>query len=237
MDMDQVSFLQKHGSGVVPRMEFKIIQQKVAALRKQVDWVIVSLHFGLEYTMYPAPRDIAFCRKLIDCGVDIIVAHHPHYPQGVEKYRHGLIAYSLGNFVWDHNFVGHTTSSFMLKIRLSKDRIAQVKTIPFKMNSNYQLEECRKPDALKKIELLSSVLLDAKEHSNKWYFVSRSVFLNTVKNLFSIPLGADKRRQILNWARTVSSYRVRYTIRCFLLYLVTFRAFVYEFKKMWSKGL
>jgi hypothetical protein len=38
-------------------------------------------------------------RKLIDNGVDIIIGNHTHAPQPIEKYNHGIIAYSLGNFI------------------------------------------------------------------------------------------------------------------------------------------
>ena len=231
MDKDQIAFLQKQGSGAVCPMALKNIRDAVETIRGHVDWVILSLHFGLEYTMYPAPRDVAFCRKLIDSGVDIIVGHHPHYPQGVEKYRHGLIAYSLGNFIWDQKFVGHTASSYMLKIRMSKDRITSVRTIPFKMNYSYRLEKGSQSDALEEIELLSAVLQDPQNYSQKWYFVSRNFFLNALKNLYSIPFGNDKRRQILNWMRNVTSFRSLYTIGCFLLYIVSFRSLIYEVKK------
>jgi poly-gamma-glutamate capsule biosynthesis protein CapA/YwtB (metallophosphatase superfamily) len=212
-------------------MALNSIQHAVETIRGHVDCVILSLHFGLEYTMYPAPRDIALCRKLIDSGVDIIVGHHPHYPQGVEKYRQGLIAYSLGNFVWDQNFVGHTSSSYMLKIRIGKDRITSVKAIPFKMTASYRLEKRCDSDEIEKIDRLSSVLQDPRKYADKWYFISRNFFFNAIKNLYLIWFGKDKRRELLNWMRYVSSFRSLYTMGCFFLYLISFRSFIYEVKK------
>lgn len=39
--------------------------------------------------------------KLIDNGASLILGHHPHVIQGIEEYKHGLIAYSQGNFQFD----------------------------------------------------------------------------------------------------------------------------------------
>jgi poly-gamma-glutamate synthesis protein (capsule biosynthesis protein) len=33
--------------------------------------------------------------------VSVVLGHHPHVLQGIEEYQGGLIAYSLGNFVFD----------------------------------------------------------------------------------------------------------------------------------------
>jgi poly-gamma-glutamate synthesis protein (capsule biosynthesis protein) len=40
-------------------------------------------------------------RRLLDAGADLVIGHHTHTPQPVEQYGGGLIAYSLGNFVFD----------------------------------------------------------------------------------------------------------------------------------------
>ena len=75
-----------------------IAMEDVVELRKQVDCVVVSLHWGYEYVEYPSPRQQAFARKLVRAGAQMVIGHHPHVVQGVERYQGGLIAYSLGNF-------------------------------------------------------------------------------------------------------------------------------------------
>jgi len=42
---------------------------------------------------------VRLSRWLVDQGAAVVVQHHPHVGQGIERYRDGLIAYSLGNFV------------------------------------------------------------------------------------------------------------------------------------------
>lgn len=68
--------------------------------RVAVDLLVVSLHWGIEYFHLPSPDQISTARSLIDSGADLVVGHHPHVLQGIERYRDGLIAYSLGNFVF-----------------------------------------------------------------------------------------------------------------------------------------
>lgn len=73
----------------------------VAALRKHADVVIVSMHHGIEYTAKPTPAQIEFAHTAIDCGATLVIGHHPHVIQPEERYKSGLIFYSLGNFVFD----------------------------------------------------------------------------------------------------------------------------------------
>jgi hypothetical protein len=73
--------------------------ESVASSREKVDCLIVSLHWGHEYYHYPAPGQVDFSRRLVDAGATLVIGHHPHVQQGIEEYRHGLIAYSLGNLL------------------------------------------------------------------------------------------------------------------------------------------
>jgi poly-gamma-glutamate synthesis protein (capsule biosynthesis protein) len=65
--------------------------------------VIASIHTGIELCGLPEPYFRVLARRLIDAGAALVVGHHPHVPQGVERYGRGLIAYSLGNFLFDRN--------------------------------------------------------------------------------------------------------------------------------------
>jgi len=82
------------------------IEDEVRAARRQADVVIVSLHWGVEYARQPQESQRRIARRLIDAGAALVVGHHTHTPQPVERYHHGLIAYSLGNFVFDSHGEG-----------------------------------------------------------------------------------------------------------------------------------
>ncbi len=106
----------------------QVICEDIAALRQSgVDVVVISLHADMEFADHPAPYRVALSRRLIDAGADILLGHHPHVPQGIEEYRGGLIAYSLGDFVFPvegdpylEDNSPWTDKSFVLRIRVGK---------------------------------------------------------------------------------------------------------------------
>lgn len=79
-------------------MNPQLVSYRIASLARTYDRVVVSLHWGRENVFYPSPEQQVFARQCIDDGAAVVVGHHPHYVQGVEYYRAGLILYSLGNF-------------------------------------------------------------------------------------------------------------------------------------------
>ena len=64
-------------------------------------YVVVVLHWGVEYAATPLPEQRYTARKLIDAGADAVIGHHPHVVQPIEIYRGKYIFYSLGNFIFD----------------------------------------------------------------------------------------------------------------------------------------
>jgi len=76
------------------------IRNNIEALRRDVDYIIASFHWGDEFIHYPTPRTISESRRIIDMGADVIIGHGPHVLQGYEEYHGGLIFYSLSNFLF-----------------------------------------------------------------------------------------------------------------------------------------
>lgn len=97
-------------------------------LRKEVDILIISLHWGVEYVFYPSPNQQKIARFLIDNGADLVIGHHPHVIQGIEKYKNKFIFYSLGNCNFgteqDKNYNG-TNVGVILSIKFSKKIIKE----------------------------------------------------------------------------------------------------------------
>lgn len=71
----------------------------VRALRRKVNWVVVSVHWGNEKSSLTTQRQRTLGRRLIDWGADLVIGHHTHRLGDSERYRGGLIHYSLGNFI------------------------------------------------------------------------------------------------------------------------------------------
>jgi poly-gamma-glutamate synthesis protein (capsule biosynthesis protein) len=79
------------------------IKKDLSAAAEKSDILIVSFHWGSEYSYYPDAAQKKLARFCIDNGADIVVGHHPHVIQGIENYKDGYIVYSLGNFCFGGN--------------------------------------------------------------------------------------------------------------------------------------
>lgn len=97
------------------------IKRSVKNARTEADFVVVSMHGGLEYTRDPTPLQIEFAHAAIDAGADIIIGAHPHWTQKIESYRGKYIFYSLGNFVFDQEFSPETKTGLTLRVLLEKN--------------------------------------------------------------------------------------------------------------------
>lgn len=93
---------------------------EVTALRPEVDLLIVQLHMGYQFSEQPGLAVRAAARAAIDAGADLVIGHHPHVLQGVEWYKGRLIAYSLGNLVFDQDFLS-TFPSVVLRTVFDRD--------------------------------------------------------------------------------------------------------------------
>jgi poly-gamma-glutamate synthesis protein (capsule biosynthesis protein) len=112
---------------------------------KKADIVVVSMHWGLDFVDYPLSFQMKYAREMIDCGAHLIVGHHSHCLQGIEKYNGGLIVYSLGDFVFDQP--GQDTC--VLRCSISKSGVEDFELIPAKISANLQPEVVNGSDGLR----------------------------------------------------------------------------------------
>lgn len=84
-----------------PTPDLPLIRAAVEDLRARADLVVVCLHWGDEFMLCPSPAQVGLAHAIVDAGAHVILGHHTHTLQGVERYRDAVIAYSLGNFVYD----------------------------------------------------------------------------------------------------------------------------------------
>lgn len=75
------------------------VKQDIKKVRDKVDVLIVSMHWGNEYTHVPTWYQKDAAQFLSEQGVDIIIGTHPHVIQPVEYVNNTLVIYSLGNFI------------------------------------------------------------------------------------------------------------------------------------------
>lgn len=105
------------------------ITEEIKKIRPSVDFIIVSFHWGLEYASHPTEKQKELAHKSIDAGADLILGHHPHVLQGIEKYHDKYIFYSLGNFVFDqHQY--NTKQSIIVECIFEEHTISSINIYP-----------------------------------------------------------------------------------------------------------
>ncbi len=113
----------------------------IKEVAEKADVLIVSIHFGEEYKKLSNKRQQTLAKTAIDNGARIVIGHHPHVAQEVEKYKDGIIAYSLGNFIFDQNFSKETMRGLMLEVTISPNgKIKSFKKQTTKLNKFFQPE-------------------------------------------------------------------------------------------------
>lgn len=75
------------------------VANDIAKVRDKVDIVMVSMHYGTEYTHTPTLEQTEIANYLASLDVDIVIGHHPHVIQPITYIDDTLVIYSLGNFL------------------------------------------------------------------------------------------------------------------------------------------
>lgn len=101
------------------------------------DFVVVSFHWSSEMLNYAKPYQKSYAKQCIDAGATIVLGHHPHVLQGLEVYKGGLIAYSLGNFAFG-SLSNKVKDSIILAIDYDKYGLTQARLYPVNIN-NYEV--------------------------------------------------------------------------------------------------
>ena len=87
------------------------------------DFLIVIFHWGDEYQNKSSLFQQNLAHQVIDAGADLIIAHHPHIVQEIEKYDGKLIFYSLGNFIFDQYFSKETQEGLVVGLELYPEKL------------------------------------------------------------------------------------------------------------------
>jgi len=108
--------------------------------REQSDVLIVMMHWGDELKSQPSAFQKSFASKLARQDVDLVIGSHPHVLQRIESirgaHRKCLVAYSLGNFVFDAK-PGPTSESEILEVELTKAGVKGFTTKPVSIRRGF----------------------------------------------------------------------------------------------------
>jgi len=90
---------------------------------------VLQHHAGLEYAAAPALSERTSLRRAVDAGADVVIGHHAHVLQGIEVYRDRLVAYSLGNFLFDQ-YHYTTQLGMLLFVWIDGERFHRAEIVP-----------------------------------------------------------------------------------------------------------
>jgi poly-gamma-glutamate capsule biosynthesis protein CapA/YwtB (metallophosphatase superfamily) len=124
------------------------LRRAVLAVRTVPAEVVVVLpHWGDQYTHLPVPAQRRVGRALLDAGADIVVGGHPHWVQRVQRHRGGLVLHSLGNFVFDMDFMRQTQEGVLADLAFVGDRLRTVRFTPYVIGPDFAPRVVRGPRA------------------------------------------------------------------------------------------
>jgi len=139
------------------------ILEDVRALKKEVDVVIVTIHWGPNMREKPPKSFRSFAHLLIDNGVDILHGHSAHIFQGVEKYKKGLILYDTGDFIDDYYVdpILRNDQSLLFLVEVTKKGVKSLKMIPsvIKHYAVFKAKGAEKEEIQRRMDVLSSELM------------------------------------------------------------------------------
>ena len=167
------------------------VSEDIARTRRSAEYVVVSFHWGEELASFPKPYQRRAAHAAIDAGADLILGHHPHILQGIERYKGKSILYSLGNFVFGSN---SSSADVSIIARISLDGAAQtVEILPLNvLNSQVRfrptlLSGKRGDEVVERLNRLSAPFNSRITMAEEKYTLEGSAVLETGASLHITP--------------------------------------------------
>ena len=83
------------------RASEETVSRAIGRAKRKAHLVVVTFHWGPEFQGVRSVNQRALAHLAVESGADLVLGHHPHVLQGIERYRGKLIVYSLGSFLFD----------------------------------------------------------------------------------------------------------------------------------------
>lgn len=117
------------GNAGVAEATVEKLRDEVARAADRADVVVVQIHGGTEYQREPIERLQQITEAAVEAGADLVVNHHPHVTGGLTIQDGSLIAWSLGNLVFDQ-VLWETLRSYVLVVHVDQEGIRRVMLEP-----------------------------------------------------------------------------------------------------------
>jgi poly-gamma-glutamate synthesis protein (capsule biosynthesis protein) len=178
----------------------KKILEVVKAHASSSHTVIVSLHWGDEYIDRPALWQRDYAKSIVNAGATLLIGHHPHVVQGIEHAGRSLIAYSLGNFIFD--MISEDVNwSVILSITIRDRKVVDWTCVPISCGRDFRPElasGARKrhleEEILRRNKLACMKIENRKDYCEEYFtaakklerFHRRLLWKQTGRNFFSL---------------------------------------------------
>jgi poly-gamma-glutamate capsule biosynthesis protein CapA/YwtB (metallophosphatase superfamily) len=108
-----------------------MVQRSIREARNQADVVIACFHWSEEYKHAPSASQRAMAHAACDAGADMVIGSHPHCVQSIEMYEDKIIAYSLGNFIFDQMEHDYSREGVIMRCRFAGPRLVGLELVPY----------------------------------------------------------------------------------------------------------
>lgn len=122
------------------------------------DIVVVSAHWGIEKEHDPNNQQLTVAKKLLDSpDVDLIIGHHAHVVQPMEKINGKWAAYGVGNLIARHDFPipdnkeGILPRFTLTEITPGKWETTKVDVVPIWLSLEPDIKIINLPDAMNRM--------------------------------------------------------------------------------------
>ena len=166
--------------------------------------------------------------QIIDAGAHIIIGHHPHVIQGFERYKNGVIFYSLGNFFFPnfymksgvlHKWQEENNKSIIAKCKISKKGVEEIEMLCSFMNTDYQVDILNgkdKEEAIFEIEKISTEI-NREDYEYFWHIYTKERTQELTKAL----LKRMRELGIIGCIRKISIRNIKSVIKMLVRYIST----------------
>lgn len=138
-------------SGIFSCYDNELLLKRIEAEKEKSDFVILLIHWGKEDSHNLEDVQTTTGKEYIDAGADLIIGSHAHVLQGIEMYNNKLIAYNLGDFIFNRE----TKDTGILSITIDNKGEMNYKFVPCKQ-SNYKTSLLEGVDKIKVIDKMKN---------------------------------------------------------------------------------
>jgi len=131
-----VNFVQDSRREAILMLSEDNLRRCLPPLRRRCEVMVVGFHWGQEGSFVLTDRERALAHLAADLGATVVVGSHSHVRAPIEDYRGSLIAYGLGNLVFDEQSYGGN-EGLILVCRVGREGVRGYEAIPTRV------EECR----------------------------------------------------------------------------------------------